>query len=213
MKTYDQMFQYVQNYLINTGCDEATTISTFAFRKRHEHTRRVFHWAKRLIEGEAGINTQAVLTAAIFHDIGYALLPKGMEHAQNSAVLCEKYLMENHYDSDFIRLVVFLVKNHSHKELLKNADTPLELILLMEADLLDESGALSIVWDCMAEGAKESPSYEKTYHHIMNYSVNTLNINPMVTKKAKAFWEDKQRFAKIFIDHLSFDLGSQEALL
>jgi uncharacterized protein len=47
--------------------------------------------------------------------------------------------------------VVFLVKNHSNKQLMTAKGTPLELILLMEADLLDETGALSIVWDCMME--------------------------------------------------------------
>lgn len=32
----------------------------------------------------------------------------------------------------------------------------------MEADLLDETGALSIVWDCMIERSKEKQTFEKT---------------------------------------------------
>jgi len=210
MNTYDQMFRYVREFLLKTGCDAASKSSGYAFRKRSEHTRRVFLWAKRLTEGETGINTEAILTAAIFHDIGYALLPEEMEHAQNSAVLCEKYLTENHYDNAFTDLVTYLVKNHSRKEILKTDGTPLELILLMEADLLDETGALSIVWDCMAEGTKESQSFEKTYNHILSYSVKELSINPMVTEKAKAFWKEKQRLANKFEEHLSFDLGLKD---
>ncbi len=165
-----------------------------------------------LTEGETGIHTQAVLTAAIFHDVGYALLPDNMEHAENSAVLCERYLKENHYDSSFTDLVTDLVKNHSRKEMLQSPGTLRELILLIEADLLDETGALSIVWDCMAEGAKETQAFEKTYHHILNYSCKELSANPMVTEKAKAFWEEKQRQAERFMAHLSFDLGLQDTL-
>ncbi len=208
---YKQMFRYVQDYLVAAGCDEASKSSGYAFRKRSEHIRRVFLWAKRLTEGEEGINTAAILTAAIFHDIGYARLPEEMEHAQNSAVLCEKYLTENGYDRAFIDLVTYLVKNHSSKEMLKAADTQLELILLMEADLLDETGALSIVWDCMAEGTKEIQSFEKSYNHILSYSMKELSINPMITDKAKAFWDDKQRLAKTFVEQLRYDLGLQDA--
>lgn len=208
---YEKMFQYVQAYLADAGCDNASKSGKhYPFRKRSEHILRVYLWAKRLSESDASINREALLTAAIFHDIGYAQLPSGMEHAQNSAMLCQQYLSENSYDPSFIELVTFLVKNHSHKELLTAAGTPLELIYLMEADLLDETGALAIVWDCMVEGAQETQSFEKTYHHMLSYSMKELRTNPMVTDKAKAFWEEKQRLGNTFMAQLSFDLGLKE---
>ena len=207
MNTYEQMFRYVKDYLVKTGCDEASGTNAYHFRKRSEHIWRVFLWAKRLTDGENGIHTEAVLTAAIFHDIGYALLPEGMQHAENSAILCERYLAESSCDRAFTDLVTYLVKNHSRKNLMQAAGTPLELILLMEADLLDETGALSIVWDCMAEGAAETSSFEKAYRHILNYSCKGMSVNPMVTEKAKAFWEKKQRLVAMFVEHLSYDLG------
>lgn len=85
--------------------------------------------------------------------------------------------------------------------------TPLELIILMEADLLDETGPLSIVWDCMMEGAQEIQSFKKTYDHIINYSYKILNKNLMVTAKGKEYWESKQKLVHEFVMQLSYDLG------
>ncbi len=90
----------------------------------------------------------------------------------------------NGFEPEFINFVVYLVRNHSNKQLMTRSDTPLELILLMEADLLDETGALSV-----------------------NYSYASLNVNPMVTVKAKEFWQSKQKLIEDFIEHLSYDLG------
>lgn len=203
---YDKMFQFVNKHLENNDC-EASKIGLFRFRKRSEHIKRVFMWAKRLIDSEFCVNKEAVLVSAIFHDIGYALSEDKTKHAENSAILCEKYLSDNGFDAEFIDFVVYLVKNHSNKELMTSKDTPLELILLMEADLLDETGALSIVWDCMMEGAQEIQTYEKAYDHILNYTYKAMTKNPMITPKAKEFWESKRKLVEEFVNQLSNDLG------
>ncbi|GKX67201.1 HD domain-containing protein [Inconstantimicrobium mannanitabidum] len=202
---YDEMFQYVKQYLEDND-GEVFNIGYFPFRKRSEHIKRVLIWTQRLMEEETCINKEAVLVSAIFHDIGYALSLDNSTHAQNSAVLCDKYLKENGYKPDFINFVTYLVENHSNKELMKISDTPLELIILMEADLLDETGALSVVWDCMMEGSQDVQSFEKTYKHILKYSYKTLSVNPMITPKAKEFWKNKQDLMQEFIRQLSFDL-------
>lgn len=203
---YAKMLQYVKEYLENSG-GEITKFRQVSFRKRSEHCRRVYMWAQRLVCGIDNINKEVVLTAAVFHDVGYGDSLDRSNHAENSAVICEKYLKENEYNDEFISHVVYLVRNHSRKELMAMGDTPLELILLMEADLLDETGALSVVWDCMMEGSQEVQSFEKSYEHIIQYSVKTIQKNPMVTVKAKNFWENKQKLMKEFVEQLSFDLG------
>ena len=164
-------------------------------------------WAERLMNGEINVNNEAVLIAAAFHDIGYALCEDNNQHAESSAIICEQYLKQNGYKADFIDLVLYLVKNHSCKQLLSQADAPLELIILMEADILDETGVLSIVWDCMIEGAEDVQSYEKTYGHILDYTFKDMSANPMVTPLAKSYWEDKQRLTNEFVQQLGFDLG------
>ena len=133
-----------------------------------------------------------------------------MSHAEQGAIECEAYLKAHGYESDFINFVVYLVKNHSTKAMLTLEDTPLELILLMEADWMDETGALSIVWDCMMEGSKETQTFENTYEHIKNYTLRDMNRNPMVTPKAKALWQNKRDLVDAFIEHLAFDLGMEE---
>jgi uncharacterized protein len=203
---YDKMFQFVNKQLENNDY-EASKIGLFPFRKRTEHIKRVFMWAKRLVDSELCVNREAVLVSAIFHDVGYALAEDKAKHAENSAVICEKYLSENGFDNEFIDFVVYLVKNHSNKKLMTSEDTPLELILLMEADLLDETGALSIVWDCMMEGNQEIQTYQKSHEHIMNYTYKAMTKNPMVTPKAKEFWESKQKLVQEFVNQLSYDLG------
>jgi uncharacterized protein len=93
------------------------------------------------------------------------------------------------------------------KNIMENKDTPIELILLFEADILDETGAMSILWDCMAEGGKDDQSYKNTYKHIKINTMKILNGNQKKTKKGKEYWENKQELVKHFINELIFDLG------
>jgi uncharacterized protein len=204
-----EMFRYVEEQL-NNGDIYGTSISRFPFRKRSDHIRRVLMWAERLSEGYPDVNREALFTATVFHDVGYAKLLDGQKHAEISAIICEHYLTENDFDSEMIEMVTYLVRNHSHKQLMADPHTPLELILLMEADLMDESGALSIVWDCMMEGAQAIQSFEKTYEHIRKYSGRLLAENPMVTPKAKVIWESKQKLVREFINHLEYDLDTEQ---
>lgn len=206
---HEHMLAYVRERLIlNQGekCDHGA----FPFRTRSEHIRRVYAWAQRLISDEMNINREALLTAAIFHDSGYGMLSEKMNHAEQGAIECELYLRANGYHEDFINFVIYMVRNHSTKAMLTLEDTPLELILLMEADWMDETGALSIVWDCMMEGSKETQTFENTYEHIKNYTLRDMNRNPMVTPKAKALWQNKRDLVDAFIEHLAFDLGMEE---
>lgn len=123
-----------------------------------------------------------------------------------SEVLFKEYLASHKgfNNNDFI---CFLIRNHSSKELLYEEMTPKELIILMEADLLDETGALSIIWDAMNEGSKPDSHYIDTYHHLINYSKREINENPMVTPVAKLIWENKKTLIDNFIKELEYDLG------
>lgn len=206
---YDKMYEYVQN-LFEEKDAQLTKAKKFPFRKRSEHCRRVFMWAERLIDNYE-LERDVLLTAAMLHDIGYVVRNEKAKHAVSSAKLCKKYLKDNGYDDCFIKKVTYLVENHSDKHLLKAPDTKIELVLLLEADLLDETGAMSIVWDCMAEGMEQVQSFEKTFAHIAEKSQYTLEVNPMLTTKAKEYWEEKKNLTRQFVEHLKADLGMLEA--
>lgn len=75
----------------------------------------------------------------------------------------------------------------------------------MEADLLDEEGAMGIVWDCMTLGNAHVNSYGNAYTHIMESS-NKPEPNPMVTPRAIQIWEHKKKIAAEFAEELKEDL-------
>jgi uncharacterized protein len=205
---YIGIFNYVKNELLEND-NKATKTDKFPFRIRSEHIWRVYNWAKRLIDADEckNIDTESLLIASIFHDVGYAISPNSKDHAVNSEIFFRKYSKEHNFTEGKEEFMAYLIKNHSNKGLMENKDTPIELIMLFEADILDETGAMSILWDCMAEGGKDEQSYKNAYEHIRINTMKILNENPMKTKKGKEYWENKQELAKQFINELVFDLG------
>lgn len=204
---YDDMFAYVKELLEEKDCEYSKTFH-FPFRKRSDHIRRVYLWARRLLDCEdlpADFAQEILLTAAIFHDSGYALSEDSRQHARGSVEVFRTYAAEHDMNSAFTDFVSSLIVHHSQKELMTATSTPMELIILMEADLLDETGVLSIVWDAMAEGALPEQSFEKTYRHILR-TVNRMKVNPMVTPGARDIWERKKQITCDFTDQLAYDL-------
>ena len=199
---YEKMLEYVKEALRENDLERQEK-SKHSFRSRYMHTTRVYGWCKR-IEDDLECDKRILYTSAIFHDVGYA---KGqVNHAVVSAEMFREYAKRNNFDEKFTEDVAYIIYNHSNKELLKDPNSPNELIILLEADLLDEEGALGLVWDLMARGAKHSTSYYEAFDEIKSHSGHILNQDYMVTKKAKKYWEEKKQFVKDFIDALKFDL-------
>ncbi|ERI95027.1 hypothetical protein HMPREF1982_00513 [Clostridiales bacterium oral taxon 876 str. F0540] len=140
----------------------------------------------------------------IFHDIGCS---EGKEfHAERSAKIFYEYGLKMNLDLKFIERVKDLISLHSSKGLLKKKDTPIELIILMEADLLDEEGALRIVWYSLDKGITGAESYLDVYKHIVMGSNKRL-INPMVTEKAQYYWNEKHKIVEEFTRQLEDDIA------
>ena len=207
-ETYKKYLTYVKEYLTeHKGMESPNPLHPF--RSRFQHSIRVFHWCERLVEGLDNVDTQALYTAAIFHDIGYADRDNE-HHAQRSVRAFREYAKQQQMEETFSRKVQRLIACHSDKDRMRDEDADLEMILLMEADLLDEEGAMGIVWDCMTMGNAHAKRYAKAYYHSMESS-NKEEPNPMVTKRAIQFWEEKKgiaaRFAKLLEDDLM--IGSE----
>ena len=189
----------------------------FPFRSRESHTLRVAQWAQR-IWNEDGENAdpEVLLCAALLHDIGY-YAKNGEDHAEIGAELAESYLRNEGYEPDFIRRVCYCIRLHSHKEYLKQPErfeaelTP-ELQILMEADLLDECGAIAVVFDCMAEGLETEQSFEKTYQRIQKNSPEFLECNWMKSPSARIYWQERQTLLRDFLEQYRAELFLDEKI-
>lgn len=201
---YDDMFCYVLAEL-NKNKGIKSNKPQLSFRNRFEHIKRVFGWAKRIIVGVENCEEVVVLTAAIFHDSGYTK-SSIVEHATIGKAIFLEYAKKNQFDLEFTNKVAYLIEHHSNKALLKNPDIPIELVVLLEADLMDEEGALGIVFDLLAEGYKTPDSYDSVFNEIMIHSAHILKQDYMVTPLAKKFWEQKKQFIETFIKDLKYDL-------
>ena len=176
----------------------------YIFREKYSHTKRVFTWAKKLLLHEKA-DTDVVLYSAIFHDVGYTI--SSDNHPEHSADICKKYLTERGFDNVFVERVLDCILNHDNKELLNNDTTSMEVILLIEADCLDESGAMSILRDALSEGLSGDTSYYKTYKRLLERRI-VLQPNDFfcVTDTATKVWEEKQKLYFDFIGSLKNDL-------
>jgi len=204
---FNEIYNDVKNYLEvhNANSDDRG----FTFRKRSDHMWRVFIWVNRLIEDcTENINKEALLIAALFHDMGRYI--SHCDHANQSAFLFHDYAVSKNYDVSRTEFIEYLIRNHDNKELLLSAETPLELIYLIESDMLDETGALFIVWMCMSYGFLPDKTYIDTYKLLLSCKETDLSYNPMKTIKARKIWEDKQKLITDFIKQLEYDLAINE---
>lgn len=83
----------------------------------------------------------------------------------------------------------------------------MELVLLMEADLLDDTGAQALVMDTWLEVAgEEQAAFKSILEHMEAFSIRQMQDNPMCTKKGKQLWEDKRRLTEAFVGAYREDL-------
>lgn len=200
---YRKYLTYVKQYLTeHKGIESPNPLHPF--RSRFQHSIRVLHWCQRLAEGLENVDKEMLYTAAIFHDIGYENRNNEC-HAKRSAQAFREYAKTQGMEEAFIGKVEELIACHSDKNRMREQGASLEMILLMEADLMDEEGAMGIVWDCMTMGNAHASSYAKAYYHIMESS-NKEEPNPMVTEHARKFWDEKKEIVAIFTKLLEDDL-------
>ena len=200
---FDAMLDYVKKKLEDGNAIKPKNIH-HQFRNRYKHTVRVYKWCMRLIDDRPNCNSDILYTSAIFHDVGYALGKDN--HAITSAFIFNEYAKENNLDKKFTEIVTDIILNHSDKNQLKNPDISDELCLLLEADLLDEEGAMGLVWDLMAEGNKNPDDYDDGLKCVWVHSAHILSQDFMVTPIAKKVWSEKKEFVRKFIQQLEYDL-------
>jgi uncharacterized protein len=173
------------------------------FRNRFEHTMRVLKWAHRIHEVEGG-DLEIITLAVLFHDSGWS---DTIEHALVGAELAEKYLLEKNVDPVLVDRVTSAVRTHN-KRLESPEGLPIENLIVMDADLLDELGITTLVWDAMAAASEENPSYvrvlEKDLEFYERAKGKTVQLKTEVGLK---FYYERMAIWDRCLSHLQYELG------
>ena len=173
------------------------------FRNRFEHTMRVLKWAHRIHEVEGG-DLEIITLAVLFHDSGWS---DTIEHALVGAELAEKYLLEKNVDPVLVDRVTSAVRTHN-KRLESPEGLPIENLIVMDADLLDELGITTLVWDAMAAATEENPSYvrvlEKDLEFYERAKGKTVQLK---TEAGLKFYNERMAIWDRCLSHLQYELG------
>lgn len=201
---YQEELTYVKTYLEKTN---GLYTDNRSFRNRFEHTKRVLMWAKRISYG-LNVDKKVLYLSVIFHDVAYGDCKNDIKkHTEIGAKIFYEYA-KNRYDSSTIDKVCYCIKNHSNRSELSTS-MPIELVLLIEADMLDEEGLMAFEWDSLACGNDMKKSYNDALAKHKNYLDKFLNQDPLITKKARYYWKRKQNSVKRYYKELVFDLKTE----
>ena len=127
----------------------------YPFRNQFEHTMRVYRWAIRL-QAKLGGDLDVIVLSALLHDVGW---DENRPHEEVSAEIAVEYLDSIDIDPETIKKVGEIILVHSDKD--TDKELSLECKIVMDADLLDEVGAIGIMWDCMATALEDEASYKE----------------------------------------------------
>ena len=178
---------------------------------RYEHTKRVLGWAKRLYDAatdRTGLRYEDLMIATIFHDVGRSVAERtGEDHAKAGVPITRDWLLDNGYDSGRAEYIAGLVGAHSEKWRMRDPGLDRNLLMLMEADLLDDMGLLGIIMDTMIVRArKEDATFYDCYNHYERYTHPMQYDCPVVTPEARALWEAKTESTERFVKEYRNDI-------
>lgn len=208
---YFEMVDFVRSKL-NDKPTEDIGAKAEIFYSRFEHTKRVLAWAKRLYdhaEDKSILRYDELMIATIFHDVG-RYIKCDQPHAVTGVPITREYLLSHGYPSDKVEYICSLVGHHSDKWRMHDSDLDPNLLLLMEADDLDDMGAQGIVMDCMiTQTSKAGASFYDCFNHITSYTQRQQREgeNHMVSPYAKMVWDEKTKLVTEFMDSLERDIA------
>lgn len=207
---YAEMLRFVEQTLSEVA-EYAQSGKSDIVYTRFAHTKRVLGWALRLYEASGRkdeLRYEDLMIATIFHDVGRTLaVQNGQPHALVGVPITREYLTAHGYPTERVEYICSLVGAHSDKERMQEPDLDPNLMLLMEADLLDDQGALGIVMDCMISQARNPEGgFEGALDHIIRFTKRIQQDNPMATSAGRKLWEEKTELVERFVEALRRDM-------
>ena len=173
----------------------------YPFRNRFEHTMRVYRWAIRL-QAKLGGNLDVIVLSALLHDVGWE---EGRPHEEVSAEIAVEYLDSIEIDPETIKRVGEIILLHADKDTEK--ELSLECKIVMDADLLDEVGALGIMGNCMSTALEDEAGYKRAYYKIKEYyRTNKPKIRRCKTDAGRAEYTKRMQAIEAYIYQLEKEL-------
>ena len=176
------------------------------FRSRWEHTLRVLRWAERIQACEGG-DLEVIRLAVWFHDSGWS---ETLDHALVGAELVETFLRAEGAAPARLEQVAWAVRTHNkRKDSLP--DLPLENRIVMDADLLDELGVTTLVWDAMATALEAPAGYRQALERDLAFFNHAKGkLEQLQTSTGVRLYHERLAFWEKCLSHLRYELGLAE---
>ncbi len=174
----------------------------YPFRSRYRHTLRVLMWVERL-QKVLGGDLEVLTYSAIFHDCSW----NGQEnHSITSYKAAKDFLIGFKLDKEFREKVLEGVRYHNEND---TSGLCKESYILMDADELDEVGALCIVWDTLAEQHQHNtPTYNTVLDRIKKYLPDLhKNIEKFNFDYSTTIYKRKLKFMEQFVKEAEEELN------
>ncbi|HSG45098.1 MAG TPA: HD domain-containing protein [Anaerolineales bacterium] len=176
------------------------------FRNRFEHTKRVLAWARRIQAIEGG-DIEIITLSVIFHDAGW---DGQVDHALLGAELARNFLVEQGVEVDIVNRVASAIETHNKRQNL-STNLPLENLIVMDADRLDELGVTSLVWDAMAIALEDAPSFKKTLNRGQQFFTSAKEAMQFIhTKTGLKFYAERIKVWEQCLNQLRYELGESD---
>ena len=193
---YAEVIEFVRKQTAENGRPP-----NYPFRSRFEHTMRVYRWAIKL-QSKLGGDLDIIVLAALLHDIGW---DEVRPHGEVGAEIAVDYLDSLGVDPEKIAKIGEIIMMHSDKD--TEAELSLECRIVMDADLLDEVGAVGVLWDAMATAQEDEASYKRAYYRIKNfYRINKPKIKRCKTDAGRVEYNKRMQLIEEFIFQLEKEL-------
>jgi len=217
----EKAYAYVEKTLAENLNRHETVISKTKRHIRYDrfyHIKRVTAWANRIadelyqhdaVADADAIDRDCLHLASILHDVGYNAYHISKDHSEAGVVLVEQFLTAEGVEEEKKEKILNLIRLHSRKDLMFLEDTPMELVILMEADLMDDMGASGLVMDAWINTRmnQDATSFDTIFEHMQKYTQAQQMEEPMRTEPSKRFWREKQELVQEFMRQFARDLN------
>jgi uncharacterized protein len=180
------------------------TRPNYEFRSRYKHTLRVLKWAERIQKIEGG-DIDAITMAVLLHDIGW---DEERPHNELSYEYALEYLNDKDLDDSVNEKICKAVLLHNQRQL-PDDELSLEEKIVMDADIIDEIGIVSIIWDALSTATQlEDYDYYVVLDRVKAFHAKgfAARENELKTETGLAFYKERVAVYENAIANLEYEL-------